>query len=163
MQSPGPGRGRVALIIYVPYPPPVNPFSHRLSRSWQHRVKHEAQGESRVYRTDQHQRLFLSRLLFIDSKKYYNLCFDGKEKYNSLFERVYNGVRQRGAPQGESRPPSAKRKRVECRRGEHRVYLTPWKKKACAMIRNEGTIFHLNPFLRSYRTEYSRRERFNPW
>jgi len=40
--------------------------------------------------------LSLSLAFCIDSKKYYNLCLAGTEKYNSLFRRVYkeddNGV-----------------------------------------------------------------------
>lgn len=59
----------------------------------------------------------LSLLLFIDSKKYYNLCSAGKEKYNSLFRRVYK-ENDNGVPRmGESRPPPREEKGLKTTKG----------------------------------------------
>lgn len=51
-----------------------------------------------------------SRAFCVDSKKYYNLCLVGREKYNSLFRRVYKED-DNGVPRmGESRPPPREEK-----------------------------------------------------
>lgn len=61
----------------------------------------------------------LSLAFCVDSKKYYNLCLAGKEKYNSLFRRVYKED-DNGVPRmGESRPPPREEKGLKTRRGSY--------------------------------------------
>jgi len=81
--------------------------------------------------------LSLSLAFCIDSKKYYNLCLAGREKYNSLFRRVYKED-DNGVPRmGESRPPPREEKGLKMLRGGR----VPARQGSAGKLGTEETIF----------------------
>lgn len=101
--------------------PFFNPFFHRpLFRRERTGGEHaKKKRETMVYRLYQRIHHFLSLAFCVDSKKYYNLCLAGREKYNSLFRRVYKEDDNRVPRMGESRPPSREEKGLKMRGGSY--------------------------------------------
>jgi len=90
----------------------IVPFFRRERTDGEHAK--ESERETMVYRLYQRIR---SLALCVDSKKYYNLCLAGREKYNSLFRQVYK-ENDNGVPRmGESRPPPREEKGLKTAKG----------------------------------------------
>lgn len=101
----------------------------------------EKEKETMVYRLYQriHRSLSLSLAFCIDSKKYYNLCLAGTEKYNSLFRRVYKED-DTGCPHGWIPPASPGGKRVKNDEGKGD---RPSQTRTVGKFRTKETIFYL--------------------
>lgn len=117
----GQRRRGAALIIYVKIAPEplfltlffIVPFFKCERTDGEHAKERERDDGLQVVPTDSP----LSLAFCVDSKKYYNLCLAGREKYNSLFRRVYK-ENDNGVPRmGESRPPPREEKGLETARG----------------------------------------------